>query len=150
MEVPVDKDTHDSQPAQNRGAPPNRRKFMRQVGMGAAATAAIAGLADVAGMKPAAAATKRAPTNTGVLTSPTLSTTTQKKIQEIRARTVDVHPDTTYFIACSPTPGDCGGPCEPAGVWCHWCCVDENYCGGLAVSCWRSCVGGDYYFCSAL
>jgi hypothetical protein len=143
----VNEDTHDSRPAQNQNAPATRRKFLRQIGMTGAATAMVVGLADVAGVKPAFAATKATPKSRGVLTSPNLPAQAQKRIQEIRARTT-ADPDTAYFVGCSPTPGECGGPCEPAGVWCHWCCYESGYCGGREISCWRSCIGGDYYFCS--
>ena len=137
----MNQDTHDSQPERDQDGPATRRKFLRQVGMTAAATAAVAGLADVAGMKPAFAAAK----SKGV-PARAMSPSMQKKIQEIRS----VHPDTTLFYSCALAPGHCGGPCHPSGVWCHNCCYVSNYCGGPKIECIYSCNGGDYYFCSSL
>jgi len=48
----MDKHQHDAQP------PSGRRKFLSQLGMTAVATAALSGLADVVGLKPAAAASR--------------------------------------------------------------------------------------------
>jgi hypothetical protein len=48
----MDSRQHHAQP------PSGRRKFLGQLGMTAVATAALSGLADVVGLKPAAAATR--------------------------------------------------------------------------------------------
>jgi hypothetical protein len=143
----VNQDTHDSQPEQNQGAPATRRKFLRQIGMTAAATAAVTGLADVAGMKPAFAATKGTPKSEGARVISTLSPARQKKIQEIRS----AHPDTLLFMSCQLTPGKCGG-CHPAGVWCHLCCSVSAYCGnyGHYNNCSYVCSGGEYSFCYSI
>ena len=145
--VPVNQDTHDGGPEQNRGAPATRRKFLHQIGMTAAATAAVAGLADVAGMKPAYAATKGTPKKTGVRAVSTLPPEAQKKIHEIRS----ARPDVAVFYSCELTPNHCGaGGCHPAGVWCHFCCYVSSYCGNFATifNCRYRCDGGEYDFCS--
>ncbi len=136
---------------QDRKTGASRRKFLRQIGMTAAAGAAVAGFADVAGLAPALASAKSAPKARGVLAHSTLPAQTQKKIREIRAHRAspDV-PQASLFVNCSPTPGQCGGPCHPNGVWCHWCCLESAHCGGRKISCWRSCIGGDFDFCSAV
>ena len=146
-------DGHENRPEQ---APGSRRKFLHQVGMGAAATAAIAGFADVAGMTRASAATKRRVSGKEareIRAQNPRPPHVEKRIQEIRLRkaeglTTDSSPSYSY---CIPTPGQCngvGGPCKK-GYWCHLCCSDYSYCGGREQSCWHQCLPGDYEICNS-
>jgi anaerobic selenocysteine-containing dehydrogenase len=98
----MDKHQHDAQP------PSGRRKFLRQLGTTAVATAALSGLADVVGLKPAAAATRA---EGGM------------KVRGARNR-ASVVPDatvTSVSVICQHCNGCCGSPCTPSGLYCHFC-----------------------------
>jgi anaerobic selenocysteine-containing dehydrogenase len=97
----MDKHQHDAQP------PSGRRKFLSQLGMTAVATAALSGLADVVGLKPAAAAT-RAKGN--------------MKVRGARQH-ASLEPATATYttFTCELCQGCCGAPCTPTGVYCHQC-----------------------------
>jgi hypothetical protein len=137
------------------GARTTRRKFLRQVGLTAAAGAAAAGIVEVAGLAPAFGAT-RGTTSAGSAGNPTLvravtpsklPASAAKKLQEIRSRQVQestVHPDSAMFCYC--TPGQCpGGACHPDGVWCHYCYNVSGFCGPSGYYCINGCGSG--YFC---
>jgi hypothetical protein len=132
---------HDGQSDQHTETPvPNRRKFLRQAGMTAAATAAVVGAADAFGLTPAFASAKQTAkakpaTPYNVMPFDKLPASTAKRMKEIRA----VHPDSV--TCCDPQPGHCNGPCHPSSVWCHLCCNSLGYC-------WHSCLYGDYSFCT--
>lgn len=128
------------QPPDGTPPAPSRRKFLRQVGMTAAATAAAVGAAEALGMTPAFAGSKQGArvtpaTPMNVMPLAQLPAGTAKRMQEIRS----VHPDSA--VCCDPDPGHCGGPCHPSSVWCHVCCNSLGYC-------WYSCLYGDYSFCT--
>jgi hypothetical protein len=121
-------------------APPNRRKFLRHVGMTAAATAALAGITDMAGINPALAASKGGSLKKATLVR-AVKTSELTPAQRKRVRTVtgtaqpNVDNDDMF---CTCTPGDCGSPCHPSSVWCHYCtkiassstCKSGYYCIG--------------------
>jgi hypothetical protein len=116
------------------GPTASRRKFLRQVGMTAAAAAAGVGAADVFGVRSAHAAPKQ-----GTHGRPTMKLSEGppalvKRVREIRS----ARPDEGIPVCCSPAPGNCGRPCHPNGVWCHICC---------SISCWYSCIEGHTAFC---
>jgi hypothetical protein len=145
----VNHDQHASRPAHDHGEPAPRRKFLRQIGMTAVATAAIAGVADVAGAKPAfaggklAAATNKLPSGS--------KSVAQKKLREIRGQ----NPTETcseIYVSCLVTPGVCNGgkPCTPDGVWCHTCCYLSGGCGTRRTLCYTSCIFGHRSYCSSI
>jgi hypothetical protein len=125
----MDKHQHDTQP------PSGRRRFLRQLGMTAAATAALSGLADVAGLKPAAAAT-RAPAGT--------------KVRGGRDH-ASIVPDatvTSVTFECTLCVGCCDPVCTPSGVWCHNCEAVTWISGGIGVIGWAGviCIGNGSSF----
>jgi hypothetical protein len=86
----------------------DRRKFMRQIGMGGVLTAALVGATEVTGLSPALAASNRQ--------QPDIHK--GKTIREIRSRPAgDLQGGQTH---CVCTPGHCGTGC-PTGYWCHSC-----------------------------
>lgn len=123
----MDKHQHDAQP------PSGRRKFLRQLGMTAAATAALSGIADVAGLKPAEAATRPR----GV-----------KKVRGVRESvTLDsAESATARSLYCYPAPGSCGEPCEPSGLYCHGCTAITEVSGETVSYAYNLCIGGDTTF----
>jgi hypothetical protein len=131
----MDRNERPSQPSgEDSGASENtsRRKFLRQFGVTAAAAAGVAGLA---GMKPAAAAVKG---RTASL--PYLGIAPQKIVRSVRTGQ-QVTPDCIPISAsCSCSPGHCGTtggtPCPP-GYWC-------NRCWGTGA---HTCFGTSGYFC---
>jgi hypothetical protein len=131
---------HDAQSSQNEpGKAPSRRKFLRQVGMTAAAAAAVAGAAEVFGLTPASAAAKQGTRGRPALPANKLSEAPPalaKKVRDIRAAQPNYNP----FYCCSPTPGHCGKPC-PHGEWCHTCVSSTGN------DFWQSCLQGDSGFC---
>jgi hypothetical protein len=153
----MNQDEHDNRAEQ---ALTNRRKFLRQVGMTAAATAAVAGFADVTGVTWASAAAKGRISGKEAKEFRAQNPRPphiEKRIQEIRERRAT---DPQAFASssfgsysyCIPTPGQCngvGGPC-PKGKWCHLCCSDYSYCGGKELRCWHQCLPGDYEICNAI
>ncbi len=134
----MDQHEHDGQSlGHEAGKASSRRKFLRQVGMTAAATAAAVGAADVFGVTAASAAAKQ-----GTRGRPTMKVSEGppalvKKVRDIRA----ARPNYLPFYCCSPTPGDCGKPCHPNGVWCHTCVSSTGN------DFWQECIKGDYGFC---
>jgi hypothetical protein len=122
----MDKHQYDAQPQSG------RRKFLRQLGMTAAATAALSGLADVAGLRPAAAATRAA----GGM-----------KVRGARNRASSVTVVSAFF-GCSLCSGCCGGPCTPSGVYCHFCAGGTLMSNGDTVDTFSGyyCIGGDNNF----
>jgi hypothetical protein len=119
--------------------PSSRRKFLRQIGMTAAATAAFAGITDIAGVKPAYAGTRiKLPGQATLIRSATaaeMPRSTVKQIREIRER---MAPDAR--TCCIPAPGACGAPCHPKSFFCH-ACLSANGGGGFA------CLHGDSEVC---
>jgi hypothetical protein len=158
MEVQMDQD-HDHQHQAVTGStdlPGGRRKFLRQVGMTAAATAAFAGIGDVAGMKAAGAATKVKPTSAAnkdtlvrALPVAELPAVSRKKVQEIRLRhgqEKGENPDAAGAMYCFCDPNHCPGACHPNGVWCHYCYYwSGGYCGPSGYYCIEGCGSG--FFC---
>lgn len=127
-------------PVADTGAAHGRRKFLRQAGMTAAATAALVGVADVAGVAPAFASAK-GPTirkATALSTAKGVRPGSTKQVQEIRA-TATAGSDP--FFSCILAPGHCNGNCTPNGVFCHHCCTSATH-----DSCAFICVGGDSNF----
>jgi hypothetical protein len=125
----MDEHQHDAQP------PSGRRKFLSQLGMTAVATAALSGLADVAGLRPAAAATRAA---------------RGMKVRDARNRASVVPAATveTAFFGCSLCSGCCDGPCTPSGVYCHYCAGGTLMSNGDVVDSFAGyyCIGGDNNF----
>jgi anaerobic selenocysteine-containing dehydrogenase len=123
----MDKHQHDAQP------PSGRRKFLSQLGMTAAATAALSGLADVVGLKPAAAATR------------------DMKVRGARQH-ASLEPATATYttFTCELCQGCCGAPCTPTGVYCHQCWASTYVNGsGNPTSIYEFgyiCVGGGTNF----
>jgi hypothetical protein len=133
----MDQQHHDGQPTAtvDDSAQPQRRKFLRHVGM-AAAAAAVVGITDVAGAKSAFAATKGSPGSKAIVIrgGPNGWGSKAKQIQEIRH---DARPDTSYgYISCNPSANQCGGACTPNGIWCHYCCTSATH-----ARCAHLCVG---------
>ena len=125
---------------------PSRRKFLRQVGLTAAATAAVAGAADAFGVTAARASTQKAArTKVSIGKNATpfskASPATAKKVREIRAEYNAAHPDAVCSWYCHLAPGSCGAPCHPNGVWCH-VCVGPNSSFSFV------CLGGHSNFCA--
>jgi hypothetical protein len=125
----MDKHQHDAQP------PSGRRRFLRQLGMTAVGTAALSGLADVVGLKPAAAATRA---EGGM------------KIRGARSR-ASVLPDatvTSVTLTCNLCEGCCDPDCTPAGVYCHNCEAVTWLSGGIGEIGWAGiiCLGGGSSF----
>jgi hypothetical protein len=117
-----------------------RRKFMRQVGVGAAATAALVGVTDVVGMKSAVAATtKDDPKANKAATIRAAKEIHAKKVKEVRARTGS-EKIATIITCCNLSAGHCAGGCRPAGIWCHICCNSRG-------SCAYDCAGGAHNYC---
>jgi hypothetical protein len=116
----MDEHQHDLQP------PVGRRTFLRRLGMTAAAAAALAGIADVAGRNPAGAAVRTRGGNQA------------RGVGEVA--TLD-----SARLYCTPSPGHCGGGCQPSGVYCHQCTAVT---GGIAGSnhTYNMCIGGDTNF----
>lgn len=140
----MDQDHHDERPPEYGGlsAPRSRRKFLRNVGMTAAATAAVVGVTDVMGMKSAFAATKEPAGQGGHggqgapgcnLTISDLPPAVAKKMREIRTQ----QGSDPGYLCCVPAHGDCGAGCTPGSVWCHACCDSNGHCGFF-------CVYGEY------
>jgi hypothetical protein len=124
----MDKHQHDAQP------PNGRRKFLRQLGMTAAATAALSGLADVVGLKPAEAATRAEG---------------RMKVRGARASASgNLATVTGAFFGCSLCYGCCGSPCTPSGVYCHYCAGGTLMSNGDVVDSFSGyyCIGGDSNF----
>lgn len=99
---------NDKAPIQVAGS---RRKFLRRVGMGGTAVAAVVGLTDVAGIPSARATT----------TTPARGTrpSSGKAVRSVRTRTDKSAADVTcgsMTLKCAG--GDCGAAC-PAGSWCY-------------------------------
>ena len=122
----MDKHQHVAQP------PSGRRKFLRQLGMTAVGTAALSGLADVAGLKPAAAATRG------------------MKVRGARNR-ASVVPDatvTSVTLTCTLCEGCCSPACSPSGIWCHNCEAVTWIGGGIGQIAWAGiiCIGGGTSF----
>jgi hypothetical protein len=115
----MDKHQHDVQ------LQSGRRKFLRQLGMTAAATAALSGLADVVGLKPAAAATRDA----GYMNARGAGE------HDSQAATVGA-----TSVICQLCKGCCGGPCTPSGVYCHLC-WGQTIVNGIPI------IGFEGYYC---
>jgi hypothetical protein len=133
---------HDAQPTQtvNNGAQPDRRKFLRNAGMTAAAAAVVVGITDVTGVRPAFAAAKSSPASKAMVirTGPNGRLGKSKQVQEIR-ESARASTDTSYaYFSCTLAPGDCDGACTPAGIWCHYCCTSATH-----ARCAHLCVGGE-------
>jgi nitrous oxide reductase len=148
----MDTGHNDSQPGSSGQGGSSRRKFLRQVGVTAAATAAFAGIADATGLGSAFAATKTTPTGPAgktmtlvrALPAKDLPAGQAKKVQEIRARRAqelagNVNPATVGEYYCYCTPGQCGSGCHPNGVWCHYCYNVFGYCIISAHYCIEGC-----------
>jgi hypothetical protein len=130
----MDQDHHDEKSPEYGGltAPRSRRKFLRNVGMTAAATAAVVGVTDAMGMMPAFGAARgsgRPGSWAGDIPISELPPNVAKKMREIRAR----QGSDPGYLCCVPAHGDCGGPCTPASVWCHACCDSNGHCGFFCV-----------------
>jgi hypothetical protein len=136
----MDQHQHDGQSSRDEtGKAPSRRKFLRQVGMTAAAAAAVAGAADVFGVAPAFAAAKQGTRDRSATPARKLGEAPPalaKKVREIRTARANYNP----FYCCSPTPGDCGKPCV-RGEWCHTCVSSTGN------DFWQICLQGDSGFC---
>ena len=137
----------DSSPHQE-AAVPGRRKFLRQVGLTAAATAVVAGTADVLGVTPALASANKAARTKSMLAhnavpASELSPVAAKRVREIRTKYDAAHPDAICSWYCELAPGSCGAPCHPNGVWCHLC-IGSNPNFSIVAVCW----GGHYNFCA--
>jgi hypothetical protein len=150
----MDEDQHDSRLPRNQDPPATRRKFLRQIGMTTATAAVVAGLADVAGMKPAFAATKGTSTSKGV-PARSDSPEIRKMIQEIRTRNGQqvggLNTESRHItLWCQLTPGHCGGPCEPSSVWCHRCCQDYSCTPQFSGHCQYVCLYGSVSRCLSL
>jgi hypothetical protein len=87
-----------------------RRKFLRQAGMGGAATAALLGLTEVAGLPSARATAKSSARDP----RPAKSKTVHHTGTHATGPAVDT-PCGTMSLFCSP--GNCGAAC-PHGSWC--------------------------------
>jgi anaerobic selenocysteine-containing dehydrogenase len=124
----MDKHQHDAQP------PSGRRKFLRQLGMTAAATAALSGLADVAGLRPAAAATRAAGG---------MKVRGARKNASLQRVTVN-----SVYLTCYVCSGCCGSPCTPSGVYCHHCTGVTVVNGDIGVIAFAGyyCLGGNNNF----
>ena len=124
----MDKHQHDAQP------PSGRRKFLRQLGMTAAATAALSGLADVAGLRPAAAATRAAGG---------MKVRGARKNAPLQRVTVN-----SVYLTCYVCSGCCGSPCTPSGVYCHHCTGVTVVNGDIGVIAFAGyyCLGGNNNF----
>jgi hypothetical protein len=108
----------------DRSSKGGRRKFLRQFGVTAAATAAAAGLIDVAGVQPAFASdNKRKPS--GVQRPP------RKRVRGVE----DAEAERFLRVNCSLAPNMCGEPCAH-NLWCHVCSNSSN--GAQAYFC----IGG--------
>lgn len=142
----MDREHHEKQPSHSQDPPASRRKFLRHIGMTAAATAAIAGFADVAGMKPALAATKGASSKSTLVGKAPPGV--RKQVQEIRASRGLQLAAGYNTVFCRLAVGYCGAPCHPNGVWCHTCCSTVSCVWSTARNCSTFCVGGEYDFCS--
>jgi hypothetical protein len=95
-----------------------RRKFLRQVGMTAAAAAAAVGAAELAGLKPAAAAAKRK----AVASSASSRGTARRKIVRPLVAGQAVRPDCEAgYDWCVCSEGNCDGGHCPHGYVCNWC-----------------------------
>ena len=124
----MDKHQHDTQP------PSGRRKFLRQLGMTAAATAALSGLADVVGLKPAAAATRAEG---------------DMKVRGARQYTSRANVTVnSVYLECYVCSGCCGSPCTPSGVYCHHCTGVTVVNGDIGVIAFAGyyCLGGNNGF----
>ncbi len=115
----MDKHQHGAQP------PSGRRKFLRQLGVTAAATAALSGLADVVGLKPAAAATR---TEGGM------------KVRGAREHDSQAATVGATSVICQLCKGCCGAPCTPSGVYCHFC-WGQTIVNGIPI------IGFSGYYC---
>jgi hypothetical protein len=115
----MDKHQYDAQP------PSGRRKFLRQLGMTAAATAALSGLADVVGLKPAAAATRA------------MGDMKARGAREQNSQAATVGATSVICQVCS---GCCGAPCTPSGVYCHFC-WGQTIVNGIPI------IGFSGYYC---
>jgi hypothetical protein len=125
----MDKHQQDAQP------PSGRRRFLRQLGMTAVGTAALSGLADVVGLKPAAAVTRAE---------------RGRKVRGARSRAAVV-PDVTVSgisMTCDVCEGCCGTPCTPSGVYCHYCNAITLVAGGGSAGGFAGyyCLGGNEYY----
>jgi hypothetical protein len=149
---------HHGQPAQAEGdgKPAGRRKFLRQVGMTALATAAFAGVGDAAGLTSASAASKgkslgAASKGTLIQAMPVaeLPASSRKKVQEIRIRhgqETNVLPDAKGAMYCYCDPGNCPGACHPSNVWCHYCYYWSGaYCGPSGYYCVGTGCGSGFF-----
>jgi anaerobic selenocysteine-containing dehydrogenase len=119
---------HDAQP------PSGRRKFLRQLGTTAVATAALSGLADVVGLKPAAAATRA---------EGDMKVRGARKHASRERRAV-----TSVELTCYLCSGCCGSPCTPTGVYCHHCTGVTWLTGDIGVIAFAGyyCLGGNNNF----
>jgi hypothetical protein len=130
----------------------SRRGFLRKAGIGAVATAAFAGLTDVTGMTSAFAKTKELHGG-GTLARavplralPAGQVREMKQMQAVQDRQMrdKIRPDSSYMY-CYCTPGNCGGPCHPSNVWCHYCYNVSGYCGPDGYYCVGNGCGSGYF-----
>ncbi|HZR52330.1 MAG TPA: hypothetical protein VFB06_22820 [Streptosporangiaceae bacterium] len=141
----MDQEQYNDRPSQDQGPPATRRKFLRQIGMTAAATAAVAGIADIAGMQPARAAANGAPGNSTLVRSAPPGV--RKQLQEIRVRRGIAAPAGYNTDFCRLDVGFCsGGGCK-GGKWCHDCCFTVSCRWSTRTGCALECTGGEYDFC---
>jgi len=122
----MDNHQHDAQP------PSGRRKFLSQLGMTAVATAALSGLADVVGLKPAAAATREGG----------MKVRGARENASVGRATVN-----SVYLTCYVCSGCCGSPCTPSGVYCHHC-TGVTVVNGIDVIAFGGyyCLGGNNNF----
>lgn len=103
----------------------SRRKFLRQIGVSAVGTAALAGMVDITGMSAASAATQRARAKLAAAKK-----SQGKSVRAVNAQAGATPAACTVSVvgSCTCAPGNCGGPC-PKGYWCNYCQThDPTYC----------------------
>jgi hypothetical protein len=110
-----------------------RRAFLRRLGMTAVATAALAGIADVAGQNPAGAAVRTKGAN---------------QVRGVgQGASAALQSGTVQSLYCYPNPGQCGSACQPNGVYCHLCTADTTVPdGSVGAYVYNMCIGGDTTF----
>jgi hypothetical protein len=106
-----------------------RRKFLRQVGMTAAAAAAAVGAAELAGLKPAAAAAKR---NAVASSAPFRGTAPIKIVRPVRTGQGATPDCYAAYGGCFCSEGHCDDGHCPHGYVCNYCfstsCGSGYYC----------------------
>lgn len=121
---------------------PNRRKFLRQIGMAGAASAAFVGMADLAGIGSARAAVQPSKAQAAKARAAAKQAKQARQGKQVRALAQPAI-DCSYgygWAFCSP--GNCGKAC-PSGSWCNWTFSVAPECGGN--SAFRCIQGGCDY-----